>query len=144
MATEWTIPQPVRRRPLTPTPTPATYKFDPSGDFSLDSAGRVPIVSGRASAVQAAAFLTTVQKGAYTRIFSRQFGIDLSGVIRATLPRNQKQSMLQSRMRRSAQRDTRIRDLEDFAFDWSGDILTVAYTLVLADGFRIRQEQIVQ
>jgi hypothetical protein len=142
MASTWSIPQPIRRRPLTPTPYPLTYAFDPkTGDFAVDANGRIPITSGRASAVQAAAFLATIQRGIYTRIFSRQFGVNLSGAIRGGLSRKSTENLLALRMSTSAKTDARVRGLEEFAFVWSdADALTVRYTLVLSDGYRIRQE----
>lgn len=143
VSSTWTVPKTLlRRAPVISTPV-ISYAYDTANfDLAVSGAGRVRYAAPDLAAIQAAAFIVSIQPGRYP-LFSRGFGCDLESCLAAG-SRAATERAIEAEMKRALQaaQDSRLRNLEAFAFDWSFEnLLIVSYTLVLANGIQVKQDR---
>jgi hypothetical protein len=99
-----------------------------AGDFMLDGAGRVPIADGYSA--WAAWCLKTIQTERLSAlVYSRRYGTELEQA-RRHVHREVAQSEIARAITEAMLVDPRTKGVQDFAFDWNGDELSISLTVV--------------
>lgn len=113
--------------------TPATQRQRPSKTWKLDfERGRVTGMIDRLEAVKQAVFLILQTERFHYLIYSKNFGVELEGVI--GMSAGLLESEIRRRIREALLQDDRIRDVTDITISVNGDSASVRFTVVTIFG----------
>ncbi|WP_027717306.1 DUF2634 domain-containing protein [Desulfovirgula thermocuniculi] len=124
------VPPIVEQQQTEPAPKYGkSWLFDfAKGDFVVDGAGRVVQADGHTAWVQWCVKTVLTQRFAYV-IYSFNYGTELEEALRQPA-RKAVEAELERAITEALLADPRTEMVRDFAFDWQGDEVTVAFTAV--------------
>lgn len=113
--------------------TPAIQRQRPSKTWKLDfERGRVTSMIDRLEAVKQAVSLILQTERFHYLIYSKNFGVELEGVI--GMSAGLLESEIRRRIREALLQDDRIRDVTDITISVNGDSASVRFTVVTIFG----------